>query len=311
MEFQTEPSFTSQLYGSPSAQIFSPRSPPPVPPHRRINHHDNDLVFLQPENRPLVPPSYPTTLPPIPCKSQPENVQRRNDRLPPALRCYKGLSDVLFMKSDTPATVNNLQLESTLLPTPKPRNRYPENEENQVQVGGEDDQAGWLCRDDIKGVYKPSVLISPYVQRCSMQTQSNYGLSGRYNTQNRLPFTKCSSAEHLETSAIAEEVQKREIEGLQQYRSMTTLHFNSPEFPRTIVKSNTWLPIYNEQTSLSNLGGVLSLSSGNIQQGVIKRPTYQGFDIKSSLTWRPMKFGPWAYVNEVDQLGKEEGIFNL
>lgn len=301
MEFQTQPSFTSQLYGSPSAQLFSPRSPPPVPPHRRVNHHDNDLVFLQPENRPLVPPSYPTTLPPIPSRSQPENVQRRNDRLPPTLRSYKGLSEVLFMKSDTPATLNNLQRESTILPTPKPRNRYAENEEIQIQVGGEDDRAGWLCRDDIRGVYKPSVLISPYVQRCSMQTQSNYGLSSRYNTQNELPFTKCSSAEHLETSPIAVGVQKKnETGGLQQYRSMTALTFSSPEFPRTIVTSNTWLPIYNEQTRLPNLGRVLSLSSGNIQQGVIKRPTYQGFDVKSSLTWHPMRFGPWAYFNEME-----------
>ncbi|VUZ41799.1 unnamed protein product, partial [Hymenolepis diminuta] len=108
-EFQTQSPFTSQHYGNPSTQLFSPRSPFSVPPHRRINHHDNDLVLLKPENRPLVPPSYPTTLPPIPCRSQPENVQRRNDRLPPPIRCCEGPSEVLLMKSDTPATANNLQ----------------------------------------------------------------------------------------------------------------------------------------------------------------------------------------------------------
>ncbi|VDO15668.1 unnamed protein product [Rodentolepis nana] len=281
-EFQTLPPLTPQPLRSSSAQLFPPRSPPPVPPHRNAHNYDTELVFLQPENRPLIPPSYPMTLPPIPNKSQPEDAQKRNSRFSPVLAHHRGPSDVMFVEMGTPAP------ESTLFPTPKPRNRYVEDEEMEIQIMGKDDQGEWLCRDDMKYAYKPPILISPYFQRYSTQTPSNYRISNRYTKQHQPYLTRCTSAEYFGTSPVAGGIQQKPIGSPQQYRSMANLNFYSPEFSPGVIEREVWLLPHNEQTRLTNSGRVLSLSSGALHQEIIKRPICRDADIRSSRIWRPM-----------------------
>ncbi len=109
--------------------------------------HDNDMIFLPPENRPLLPLQKAQTPPVVP-PLFPEDAQHRFSRLPPTYRRRRGLGDSFDASGQGSPT----------LPTPKPRSRHTPTFENSTAKSQDEEEFGWLCRDDLRGGFRPAVL---------------------------------------------------------------------------------------------------------------------------------------------------------
>ena len=244
---------------------------PPLPPHRKSYHESEPTTFLQPENRPLLPPPYPNH---SPYTIFPDDVQK-------SLYWSPNIQRHLMEFPNSTDDVNHPGM--CALPTPKPRNRFPDHEENMKEEMAEEDRSGWLCRDDMSGGFRPTLLTNPYLQRRSPSRYQTSRYASRLTSAAKL---RCTSSDHLDGSMCGSPQYQ------QQCRSMTTLNLTPSEsqqanFYDTEVRRapDPWLGVADGQARLKP--GEMGVSG---EAEVIRRPTAPAMvEQRSSLIWQPMK----------------------
>ena len=251
--------------------------PPPLPPHRR-SYYENDSTFLQPENQSLLPKSYSTT---SPYSIFPDDLQKSLYRPPNAHRQMMEFPNIVD------------EVSHSNIPTPKPRNRFSDLEEKVRKRRVEEDKNGWLCRDDLCDSSRTTLLTNPYLQRRVSRSPTTKCQPSRYTPRlTNAAKSRYTSAENLDGG------QQIGLRHQQLHRSMTTLNlppsgsqqviFNSQNYDNSRLSggADSWLTIADGRTR-SRSGDM----EANGESDIIRRPTMQTVDRRSSLVWRPMKFG--------------------
>uniref|UniRef100_A0A5K3FJB6 non-specific serine/threonine protein kinase n=1 Tax=Mesocestoides corti TaxID=53468 RepID=A0A5K3FJB6_MESCO len=308
LNFSGKPQYHRQLSAEARYSLVnsftSPTSPlPPTPPPHKTAGRENDLVFLHPENRPLLPPTYPTTPPMVPSLFH-EDLHNPAARLPPPYRIRRGTVDSPAGQAEAVST----------LPTPKPRSRYSDileatPEEVDKVAEPTDDRNGWFCRDDLQDGFRPTLLSNPYYRfRSRSPTKGESAISPLQLLE--VLKTRSSSAEHLE-DGISKPSPHLEPKNRQMYRSLNTLAMTTPDpivYTSQAVTSNnsngdnskkdlvrkgneTWLPVIDGRTRSASTdiasNRPASLVVHGAAVGVIRRPT-QTLSGKSTINWRPV-----------------------
>ncbi|KAH9278236.1 hypothetical protein ECG_08774 [Echinococcus granulosus] len=276
---QSRPPDVDKLHTSNFDQDLLPL-PPPLPPHR-TSGRGNYQVFLQPENRPLLPPSMSIT----PSLCPPEDPPKTLSHPPHTIRRHpRGLSSVF----DSTAT----------LPTPKPRNHHGDCKEgDRKKQGLHEERSGWLYWNDVRGGIRPTLLTGSYLQGRTPHQTSEYPLKLSESVKGH-----CTSAEHLE-GALAMPMVQGETRVQKLYCSMTTLNYTTAESSsmhdllmvgdnaddsRVPRVPDSWLPIVDGRARLVPVNTMTREAPNANIPDVTPRPTTQ-VDGKSQHIWQPLK----------------------
>ncbi|CDS41562.1 hypothetical protein EmuJ_000922400 [Echinococcus multilocularis] len=263
---QSRPPNVDKLHTSSFDQDLLPL-PPPLPPHR-MSGRGNYQAFLQPENRPLLPPSMSIT----PSLSPPEDPPKTLSHPPHAIRRH---------------------------PTPKPRNHHGDCKEgDRKKQALPEERSGWLNWNDVRGGTRPTLLTGSYLQGRTPHRTSEYPLKLSESVKGH-----CTSAEHLE-GVLAMPLIQGETGVQKLYRSMTTLNYTTAESSsmhdllmvggneddsRVLRVPESWLPIVDGRARLVPVNTMTREAPNANIPDVTPRPTTQ-VDGKSQRIWQPLKF---------------------